>query len=114
MQLCLHLLVGWARKLEVYAYQNGELVHLGNTYNPNHPAFIPTAALAQARAAVRSLRSMRKTSCKSPREVRMSYLASDRQSTYPVNDHAVSEEEYSSSVDLYFNDKTRIPLRAIP
>lgn len=42
MQLCLHLFVGCARKLEVYAYQNGELVHPGNIYNepfvnPNAP-----------------------------------------------------------------------------
>ena len=37
MQLCLHLFIGWARKLEVYAYQNGELVHPGNIYNPNAP-----------------------------------------------------------------------------
>mgnify|MGYP004499752569 CR=1 FL=1 len=31
------LFVGCARKLEVYAYQNGELVHPGNIYNPNAP-----------------------------------------------------------------------------
>ncbi len=32
-----NLFVGCARKLEVYAYQNGELVHPGNIYNPNAP-----------------------------------------------------------------------------
>ena len=44
----------------------------------------------------------------------MSYLVSDRQSTYLVNGHSVTEEEYNSSVDQHFNDETRIPLHDVP
>lgn len=109
------LFVGCARKLEVYAYQNGELVHPGNIYNPNAPGVYTYGGFGTGAGDSVFFAINEKNELQiAPGEVHMSYLVSDLQSTYLVNDHAVSEEEYNASVDLHFNDETRIPLRAIP
>ncbi len=81
-------------------------MHPGNIYNSNAPGVYTyggfgTVAGGSAFFAINEKNELQIA----PGEVRMSYLVSDRQSTYPVNDHAVSEEEYSSSVDLHLTIK---------
>ncbi len=105
------LFVGCARNLEVYAYQNSELVHLGNIYNepfanPNAPGIYTYGGFGTGAGGSVFFAINEKNELQiAPDEVHMSYLVSDLQSTYLVNDHAVSEEEYNASVDLHLTIK---------